>query len=151
MNIKKVLKNNKGYMLVEIVLASAIAFAIAAYMIDVTIKLKNKNDDMLAELQAETDKAIIAYKIMGYLRYLFHHLSYKWGEGFGCANNNSSSVNRNGKQIRYKNTVLDTVNTFTNVGAPSCTKSNNRFVIKVPLTVDALPGKRFDVVVVYRY
>ncbi len=143
MNIKKVLKNNKGYMLVEIVLASAIAFAIAAYMIDVTIKLKNKNDDMLAELQVETDKAIIAYKIMGYLK--------SEGEAFGCANNNSSSVNRNGKQIRYKNTVLDTVNNLTTVGAPTCTNTNGRFVIKVPLTVTALPSKKFDVVVVYRY
>lgn len=60
--------NNKGYMLVEIILASVIAFGLAYYMLELTIKLKNKNDDLLVETMAMTDNAIISNAIMEYLR-----------------------------------------------------------------------------------
>ena len=56
--------NNKGYMLVEIILASAIAFGLAYYMLDLTLKVKNKNDDLLVATLMETDKTIISNKIM---------------------------------------------------------------------------------------
>ena len=39
----RAVKNNKGYMLVEIILASVIAFGITYFIVDLTIKLKNKN------------------------------------------------------------------------------------------------------------
>ncbi len=56
--------NNKGYMLVEIILASAIAFGLAYYMLDLTLKVKNRNDDLLVATLMETDKTIISNKIM---------------------------------------------------------------------------------------
>ena len=56
--------NSKGYMLVEIILASVIAFGVAYFIINLTIKLKNKNDDMLVETQVKTDQAIITNKLM---------------------------------------------------------------------------------------
>ena len=56
--------NNKGYMLVEIILASAIAFGIAYFIMDMTINLKNKNDDLLVETLTMTDQAIITNMIM---------------------------------------------------------------------------------------
>lgn len=59
--------NNKGYMLVEIILASALAFAMAFFLLELTIKLKNKNNDLLAKALTATDKAIIANKVMTYL------------------------------------------------------------------------------------
>lgn len=56
--------NNKGYMLVELILASTIAMAVAYFMIDVTIKLKNRNDDLLVRTLVATDQAIIYNTIM---------------------------------------------------------------------------------------
>ena len=48
--------NNKGYMLVEIILASALAFGLTFFIIDLTIKLKNKNDDLVVETLISTDR-----------------------------------------------------------------------------------------------
>ena len=55
--IKKL--DNKGYMLVEIVLASALAVGFAYFLLDLTIKLKNKNDDLFVSTVVLTDQAII--------------------------------------------------------------------------------------------
>ena len=58
--------NNKGYMLVEIILAFVISFAILYFMMDLVIKLKNKNDDLLVETVVKTDSSIITNKLMEY-------------------------------------------------------------------------------------
>ena len=41
--------NNKGYMLVEIIVASVIALVMAYFLIDITIRLVNKNNDYYAK------------------------------------------------------------------------------------------------------
>jgi len=56
--------NNKGYMLVEIVVASVIALVMAYFLIDITIKLVNKNNDFYVESVLLTDKNIITKEIM---------------------------------------------------------------------------------------
>ena len=56
--------NNKGYMLVEIILASVIAFGVAYFILDLVIKLKNKNDDLFVDTLARTDQAIITNTII---------------------------------------------------------------------------------------
>lgn len=56
--------NNKGYMLVEIILAFAIALGVAFFLSELTIKLKNKNDDLLVKTLVYTDQAIIYNEIM---------------------------------------------------------------------------------------
>ena len=38
--------NRKGYLTVEIILASTIAFAIAFFLIEITVKLVSKTDDI---------------------------------------------------------------------------------------------------------
>ena len=43
--MKKIKLNNKGYLLVEIIVAAALAMTVAWFLTDLTIKLKNKNDD----------------------------------------------------------------------------------------------------------
>ena len=43
--MKKTIKDRKGYMLVEIVLAFAITFIFIYFAFDVIIKVKEKNDD----------------------------------------------------------------------------------------------------------
>ena len=66
--MKKNRKNSKGYMLVEIILASTIAFALAYFMLELTLKLKEKNDDLLVATLMATDKTIISNKIMSKVR-----------------------------------------------------------------------------------
>ena len=58
------MKNRKGYMLIELILASLIAFALAMYMASLTIKLKNKNDDLLVESLVTTDSAVATNSIL---------------------------------------------------------------------------------------
>lgn len=66
--MKKSRRNNKGYMLVEIILASTIAFALAYFMLELTLKVKGKNDDLLVDTLMATDKTIISNKIMSGVR-----------------------------------------------------------------------------------
>ena len=47
--------NRKGYMLVEIILASAIAFGVGYFILQMVINLKNKNDDLLVETLSAID------------------------------------------------------------------------------------------------
>lgn len=56
--------NNKGYMLVEIILAFALAMTVMYFLMELTIKLKNKNDDLVVRTLAATDQAIIYNTIM---------------------------------------------------------------------------------------
>ena len=58
--------NRKGYLLIEIILASAIAFGIAIFIFELTIKVKNRNDDLFVETQMATDQAIISNKLMAF-------------------------------------------------------------------------------------
>ena len=56
--------NNKGYMLVEVIVASAIALVMAYFLIDITITLVNKNNDYYVESTLITDKNLITKEII---------------------------------------------------------------------------------------
>lgn len=56
--------NNKGYMLVEIIVASVIALVMAYFLIDITIRLVNKNNDYYVESTLLTDKSLVTKEIM---------------------------------------------------------------------------------------
>jgi len=62
--MKKVIKDNKGYMLVELIVASVVALIMAYFLIDMTIKLVNKNNDYYVDSILITDKNIITKEIM---------------------------------------------------------------------------------------
>lgn len=56
--------NNKGYMLVEIILASVIAFSVAYYLINLTFKFKDQNLDLYNLTLIENAKINITKNIM---------------------------------------------------------------------------------------
>jgi len=56
--------NNKGYMLVEIIVASSLAMIMAYFLIDVTLKLKDSNTDAYFDTLLTTDKILITNQIM---------------------------------------------------------------------------------------
>ena len=116
--------NNKGYMLVEIILASVIAFGVAYFILDLVIKLKNKNDDLFVDTLARTDQAIITNTIMRDI--------YDKNTQFSC-NNIPKSVDDN--KFKYKDTIIE-VNKYTTIGTINCeVTSTNLIKLNIPLTV----------------
>ena len=117
--------NNKGYMLVEIILASVIAFGVAYFILDLVIKLKNKNDDLFVDTLARTDQAIITNTIMRDI--------YDKNTQFSC-NNIPKSVDDN--KFKYKDTIIE-VNKYTTIGDIDCeVTSTNLIKLNIPLTVN---------------
>ena len=55
--------NRKGYLTVEIILASTIAFAIAFFLIEITVKLVSKTDDIYRDTIITTDSSIVTRNI----------------------------------------------------------------------------------------
>lgn len=55
--------NRKGYLTVEIILASAVAFAIAFFLMEITVKLVSKTDDVYHETVIAYDDAIMINNI----------------------------------------------------------------------------------------
>lgn len=121
--------NNKGYMLVEIILASVIAFGVAYFILDLVIKLKNKNDDLFVDTLARTDQAIITNTIMRDI--------YDKNTQFSC---NNISKSDDGTKFIYKDTIKDTiieVNKYTTIGVIDCeVTQTNSIKLNIPLTVN---------------
>ena len=55
--------NRKGYLTVEVILASVAAVAIAFFLMEITIKLVNVTDDAFVDTELLTDKALIIENI----------------------------------------------------------------------------------------
>ena len=51
--------NKKGYLAVEVILASVVAVSIAVFLIDLTVKMVNKTNDNYTNTLFFTDKALI--------------------------------------------------------------------------------------------
>ena len=56
--------NNKGYLLVEIIVASVIAMSMMYFLLEITIKLKNINEDYYVETKLETDQILMIKAVM---------------------------------------------------------------------------------------
>ena len=130
--------NKKGYMLVEIILASALAFGLAFFIIDLVIRLKNKNDDLLVETLITTDKTIITNKLMSYAK--------SETKNFDC---NKLTITDN--TVKYKDEVIDIITDYANVGELSCSTSNGKVSINIPLSVPQMPDKDYDITFDYKY
>lgn len=119
--------NNKGYMLVEIILASVIAFGVAYFILDLVIKLKNKNDDLFVDTLARTDQAIITNTIMRDI--------YNKNTQFSCENILNNILVEDNK-FKYNGTINDTiiieVNKYTTIGTIYCKDT----LLNIPLTVN---------------
>lgn len=115
--------NNKGYMLVEIILASVIAFGVAYFILDLVIKLKNKNDDLFVDTLARTDQAIITNTIMRDI----------YDKNTPC-NNILDDILVIGNKFKYKETIIE-VNKYTTIGDITCNVESPN-LLNIPLTVN---------------
>ncbi len=137
-------KNNKGYMLVEIILASVIALGIAYFIISLTIKAKNKNDDTFVETVVSTDKSIVTNKLMKY--------ATEEQENFDCSklslDLDTKTLIYNGEVINVfnKNIELEEFNSKTN-----CTNDYGTIHIDIPMKVEQMPNKDYVIEINYQY
>lgn len=126
--------NNRGYVLIEIILASAIAFGIAYFILDLTIKLKNKNDDLVVRTLTQTDRGIITNRFM----------SYMVDDNFSC--NNVKIVDNT---IKYNDEVIDIVNKYAKLENYNCSITSNRVNLKFFIKVRQLGEENFNVDINY--
>lgn len=126
--------NNRGYVLIEIILASAIAFGIAYFILDLTIKLKNKNDDLVVRTLTQTDRGIITNRFM----------SYMVDDNFSC--DNVKIVNNT---IKYNDEVIDIVNKYAKLENYNCSITSNRVNLKFFIKVRQLEEENFNVDINY--
>lgn len=135
--------NNKGYMLVEIILAFSITFILVYFLMDLVINLKNKNDDILVESIMKTDQTIITNKLMEYV--------IAEEKNFDC------ELLKNGiteGSIIYKGDMLGSVseNSFIDKNSVECNSNDlGKVSIKIPILVRQINDKNFDVLIDYKY
>lgn len=141
--------NNKGYMLVEIILAFVLAMTVAYFIMDLTIKLKNKNDDLLVKTLVYTDQAIIYNEIMEYLISL--DASQYGAEPCNVIEENITLTNN---KITI-NGFGHTITKYAEVEAISCNgylyTPENQIIasVTIPVNVKQLPEEDFDIVIKY--
>ena len=134
--------NNKGYMLVEVILAFSLAFILIYFIMDLVIKLKNKNDDLMVETLVRTDQTIIMNKLMSY--------AIDEKESFNCENlKNRITAN----SVNYKGETVVIVSKYAKIDLSniSCTNVSGKVSIKIPLNVNQINDADFDVILDYRY
>lgn len=139
--------NNKGYMLIEIILASAIAFGLAYFMLELTLKLKNKNDDLLVETLTNTDNAIISNAIMKYLNENSDGVNTICGDRIITKDTDNNkfkigAIEINGQKVFVGGNFVTEINKYAYVDIASMTESNCEFLnsgkklhISIPLKI----------------
>ena len=126
--------NNRGYVLMEIIMASMIAFGVVYYILDLTIKLKNKNDDLFIQTVIETDQAIFQKKITKDII----ETTFSYGRAFSCTPNPFSV---DGKILKFNDggtlRIIDTVSTYVTIDGSKITCSNDGSTIKIVIPLKA--------------
>lgn len=126
--------NNKGYLLVEIILAAGLAIGMAYFMTQITLKTKNRNDDLLVETLVSTDQGIIYNGIMKNV--IGNNLTI---------DNVYGKITIEGQKIKYGDKVITELTKYATFGSIIKDTTNN--VIIIPITVKQLPDDNFDVVI----
>lgn len=134
--LKKI--NNKGYMLVEIILAFSIAFILLYFIMDLVIKMKNTNDDLLVKTLVYTDQTIVYNGLM--------ELAINNKDEFDC-----DKLEVDGNVIKYDGKIIDIVSEYAKVELRTCSNLEYKIVINIPISVKQLPDEDFNVKIVYKY
>lgn len=142
------LKDNKGYTLVEIILASAISFLIAYFAINLTLKVKETNDDLYYNTLVGTDKGIITNIIMKLLKD-YENSSTDGLSSFTC----NLSKDSTGTKLIFNGNIVDVLNENAHFCKLSCKNdpSNGLISVVVPITLEQFSKKDFNVNINYKY
>ena len=105
--------NKKGYLAVEVILASVVAVSIAVFLIDLTVKMVNKTNDNYTNTLFLTDKALIT-----------NHLRKEIKQ----------DIQSNRDAITYSPGYSKTINKdvkYSDINIKTCTLENNYLIIKI--------------------
>lgn len=134
--------NNKGYMLIEIILAVGLAMAVGYFLIELTLKVKNTNEDLLVESLVKTDQGIIYNMIM---KDVYNNSSITKSTVNGRIKTNKDVKN----QVIYTDSAgkehVIIVSDYATVGT---NKINGNKII-IPISVKQMPDENFDVVIYF--
>lgn len=141
--------NNKGYMLIEIILAVSLAMGIGYFLIELTLKVKNSNDDLLVESLVKTDQGIIYNMIMkDVYKDILANPNIEIDVGNIYDNINIKKVNEEDEKVRYRVEYKGQVVIVTDYAVVGKkTRENNK--ITIPITVKQLPNENFDVIMYF--
>ena len=128
--------NNKGYMLVEIILAFVLAMVVMYFVTELTIKLKNKNDDLLVKTLVSTDQAIIYNTIMRDL--------YTTENTVNCDYLSENGLSTSSNVFEYKG-FKNVVSEYASLKNYECTYTDGVVSLKIPIVVEQLPDENFSV------
>ncbi len=139
--MKNLRLNNKGYLLVEIILASVLAIGMAYFMISLTIKVKDRNDDLLVKNLTSADQGII-------YNFFMEKIYTNPPEAIDF---NSISIDSTKKVLSYKNNVVVRLNKYATFGTLKNEPSNKRIIIPIVINNNQLNNENFDVIIYLDY
>ena len=137
--------NKKGYLAVEVILASVVAVSIAVFLIDLTVKMVNKTNDNYTNTLFLTDKALITNHLRKEIKQDMKNNSglksagIKNGSCYLEYNNDSGKwINtkdeENRDAITYSPGYSKTINKdikYSDINIKTCTLENNYLIIKI--------------------
>jgi len=137
-------QNNKGYLLVEIILASALAIGMAYFMIQLTMKVKNRNDDLLVKSLTSTDQGIIYNYFMKKI-YNYESIDY-----------DQITIDSTKKVLKYGSDVVINLNKYATFGEKiiknnQSIEGNTYDIIIIPITVKNLEDENFNIFIYIQY
>lgn len=152
--------NNKGYLIIEIVLASMIAFGVAYFLFDLTISLKDKSDNLQAKTIVMSDRTIVENYIMNVL-----NLNIEYGNPY-CSRDkkkiqflddmrevntiyleNSELFHTKGTEILYRKKINSK---YANVSSLSCIDNGSSLEISMDLSMEYI-DEDFNINLEYVY
>ena len=138
--------NRKGYLAVEVILASVVAVSIAVFLIDLTVKMVNKTNDNYTNTLFLTDKALITNHLRKEIKQDMKnnsglksagikngscYLEYKNDFGKWI---NISKDEENRDAITYSPGYSKTINKdikYSDINIKTCKLENNYLIIKI--------------------
>lgn len=138
--------NKKGYLAVEVILASVVAVSIAVFLIDLTVKMVNKTNDNYTNTLFLTDKALITNHLRKEIKQDMKNNSglksadIKNGRCYLEYNNDSgkwiyiSKDEENRDAITYSPGYSKTINKdikYSSIYIDKCGVENNYLIIKI--------------------
>lgn len=137
--------NKKGYLAVEVILASVVAVSIAVFLIDITVKMVNKTNDNYMNTLFLTDKALITNNLRKEIKQDIHNsgpitsttlTNNKTSCELKFTNTTASNknININGDTITYSSVYSKTINkdiNYSSIYIDKCEVENNYLIIKI--------------------
>lgn len=151
--------NRKGYLTIEIILASAIAFVIAFFLIDITMKLVDKTDNYYVDTVFMTDKALIVKNIKELIENDINDLGIitkvdcdndnnDFNITFEDRTTNTLVIDKDKKQIKYGGyTKKFDTKLSGNVGISVSTSTDKKYIVFYMKFTNIFEGNDYDIII----